>query len=225
MPSRSRRRTRGAGRTLAALLAWGALACAGVPASAVRQDAAAAMVAADDAFSDACARHDPAATGDLVAEDAVFIGRRGLLRGRAGVLEGWKPLLTEGGPVLQWVATRADASNAGDLGFTVGEWRLESEDGRVSTGEYVTVWRRDGDGRLRALFDGPLREDRLEARPRVAVREVHSKDGDLRAEIGTLSRDGGEGDAAYLVVWRTRGGGSSPAVETVVPISNSEPEP
>jgi ketosteroid isomerase-like protein len=206
----------------AAVAVFGLVGCAGVP-SAARQDAASAMIAADGAFSDACSRHDAAATGALIAEDAVFISPRGLLRGRAEVLEGWKALLSENGPVLEWLPNRADASDSGEYGFTVGEWRLKEKNGEVASGEYVTVWRRDPDGRFRALLDSPLREGSVGSASRVSVREVRSKAGDLTADLGTLpAAAGGAETSAYLVVSRARDGRLAPAVETVVPLSSRE---
>jgi ketosteroid isomerase-like protein len=182
------------------------------------------MIAADGAFSDACSRHDAAATGALIAEDAVFISPRGLLRGRAEVLEGWKTLLSADGPVLEWLPNRADASDSGEYGFTVGEWRLRAKTGEVTSGEYVTVWRRDGDGRYRALLDSPLQEGSATSPSRVAMREVRSKAGDLTAELGTLPAAGGGAEgAAYLIVSRARDGRLSPAVETVVPLARRQP--
>lgn len=209
--------------TMAAVAACTALACAGVSGTPARWDAASALIAADNAFAEASSRHDARAAGELIAEDAVFLNRRGLLRGRAAVLEGWKELLTEGGPVLDWTPRQADASDSGELGFTVGDWRLEAKDGSVTTGEYVTVWRRERDGRFRALFDGPLRKGGLDSRSRVAVREARSEAGDLTAEIGTLPAAEGRAEAAYLVVSRSRDGGASRAVETVVPLAPPEP--
>lgn len=79
---------------LAALL----LAAGSSPEDAVR--------AADLALDAAAAARDARAFGPLVEEGAVFAGRR-LSRGRAAVVEAWRPFLTEGGPRLRWAPVRA----------------------------------------------------------------------------------------------------------------------
>src|SRR4029079_2451929 len=47
--------------------------------------------AAETAFAKTMADRDPAAFAGYVADEAVFFGR-GALRGKAAVVEGWKPL-------------------------------------------------------------------------------------------------------------------------------------
>ena len=46
----------------------------------------------------------------------------------------------------------------GDLGYTVGNWerRLKAKDGRVVVqhGQYLTVWKKQADGRWQVIFDG-----------------------------------------------------------------------
>ena len=59
---------------------------------------------------------------------------------------------------LSWEPTMAFASAAGDLGYTLGTWKSTrtAANGaeRVSTGKYVTVWRKQADGSWRVVFDG-----------------------------------------------------------------------
>jgi len=59
---------------------------------------------------------------------------------------------------LTWEPTMAFASTAGDLGYTLGTWKSTrtAANGaeRVSTGKYVTVWRKQGDGSWKVVFDG-----------------------------------------------------------------------
>lgn len=115
------------------------------------------VLGADRRFNAAVARGDRAAFADLVAADAVFLGTV-TLRGRAEVAESWSPLLDPEGPVsLRWAPDSAEVATSSDLAYTLGTYRLErrGEDGRVdaATGDYVTVWRRDPDGRWRAIVD------------------------------------------------------------------------
>ena len=59
---------------------------------------------------------------------------------------------------LTWEPTMAFASAAGDLGYTLGTWKstriAAGGAERVSTGKYVTIWRRQADGSWKVAFDG-----------------------------------------------------------------------
>jgi ketosteroid isomerase-like protein len=170
-----------------------------------RADRAAAVAGdarrADRAFSASSAARDPAAFAALVAEDAVFLGAGGLREGRTAVSAAWAPLLARGGPRLTWEPVEAVAAGSGDLAVTLGRFRLEPAKGPAEEGGYVTVWRRDPDGELRALLDGSA--DPLPPLPasvaRRAVRAVRSADGALEAEAGRLL-DGSAEVGHYLAV-------------------------
>lgn len=115
------------------------------------------VLEADRGFDAAVARGDRAAFSALVATDAVFLGTT-TSRGRPAVVESWGPLLDQDGSVsLRWSPETAVVAASGDLAYTLGAYRLERRDadGRVeaATGDYVTVWRRDPDGRWRAIVD------------------------------------------------------------------------
>jgi ketosteroid isomerase-like protein len=57
--------------------------------------------------------------------------------------------------LLQWRPEFVDASADGELGYTTGPWsiRLRAGEPVRATGRFFTVWRREKDGRLRALVD------------------------------------------------------------------------
>jgi ketosteroid isomerase-like protein len=59
---------------------------------------------------------------------------------------------------LTWEPTMAFASAAGDLGYTLGTWKstrlAANRAERVSTGKYVTIWRKQADGSWKVAFDG-----------------------------------------------------------------------
>lgn len=55
---------------------------------------------------------------------------------------------------LLWEPSGAEAATSGDLGVTWGRWTLKTaERERESAGAYVTVWRKDAQGRWRGLLD------------------------------------------------------------------------
>jgi ketosteroid isomerase-like protein len=65
---------------------------------------------------------------------------------------------SKGGYTLTWDPDKAEAGSAGDLGYTFGHWELASRDeaGRETReyGVYVTVWKRQADGRWKYVLDG-----------------------------------------------------------------------
>jgi ketosteroid isomerase-like protein len=58
---------------------------------------------------------------------------------------------------LKWEPVRAELSASGDLGFTHGTWEKPGMDKEgkktVYRGKYLTVWRRDDDGRWKVVAD------------------------------------------------------------------------
>jgi ketosteroid isomerase-like protein len=58
--------------------------------------------------------------------------------------------------VLAWEPIYAEAAASGDLGYTIGTWRLhpDGDDPAVAaTGKYVTIWRKTPDGEWRGAVD------------------------------------------------------------------------
>jgi ketosteroid isomerase-like protein len=57
---------------------------------------------------------------------------------------------------LTWKPTEAQISQAGDFGFTSGTWEMRAhgkEGGARARGKYLTVWRRQRDGRFLVIAD------------------------------------------------------------------------
>ncbi len=64
-----------------------------------------------------------------------------------------KPLPTR----LAWYPVKAVMSASGDMGWTTGPWDWRSDSTKTkaeASGDFVTVWRRQGDGSWKAAFDG-----------------------------------------------------------------------
>jgi ketosteroid isomerase-like protein len=150
--------------------ALGLLLAIGCRGAAGDEDARTAVREADVAFSRASEQRDLQAFLELVSDSASFFPGGGrVLRGKAEVREQWKRFFEPDGPTLLWEPTAAAASRSGDLGYTMGRWRFRAEgpDGpRVGTGKYVTIWRKEGDGRWRAVVDiGDTDEEQAPAAP------------------------------------------------------------
>lgn len=92
----------------------------------------------------------------LVADDAVFFGRD-VSRGREAVAKAWLPLFTDPSMFLKWQPDEVHVSAGGDLGYSIGTYERMSKDpsGRptTATGTYVSIWRKQADGRWRAVLD------------------------------------------------------------------------
>jgi len=92
----------------------------------------------------------------LVADDAVFFGRD-VSRGREAVAKAWLPLFTDSSMFLKWQPNEVHVSASGDLGYSIGTYDRMSKDpsGRPTsaTGTYVSIWRKQADGKWRAVLD------------------------------------------------------------------------
>jgi ketosteroid isomerase-like protein len=73
--------------------------------------------------------------------------------------------------VLTWQPIFADVSSAGEMGYTTGPWEYREkslEDQPVAHGQFVTVWKRQGDGTWKVAVDlGTSNPKPLERAPEV----------------------------------------------------------
>jgi ketosteroid isomerase-like protein len=108
------------------------------------------LVAAEKAFAaDATARGSREAFLAALADDGVVF-EPGPVNGKAA----WQAKV-EDGALLEWTPEVAEVASGGDLGYTAGPWRLtpKGEDAPKARGHYLTVWRKDADGRWKVLSD------------------------------------------------------------------------
>ena len=118
-----------------------------------RSGAAADFARADSAFAALAGREGASvAFSTWAADDAVmFPGTGELVRGPEAI----RRLMIERAPAAwRWAPVRAGASTAGDLGFTVGEAVITPPGGAPAYTKYLTLWRREPDGRIRFVSDG-----------------------------------------------------------------------
>ncbi len=134
---------------------------AGAPASAttpaaLRLRAAQAMADADRAFArfSADSGGPAGAFSRWIADDGMLLGTRAVpARGpeQARQAFAWLPATGR----FEWapVDSLAAASRDGSLGFTIGEARVAATPANVTYSKYLTVWRREPDGRYKFIFD------------------------------------------------------------------------
>jgi len=106
---------------------------------------------ADAAFAKFAGDSGPAAAfAQYAADDAMLLGGRPVPpRGPSEIRA-----VFAGGPpsAYAWAPVRTLGAATGGLGFTIGESTV-TQNGQVSRGKYLTVWRQEGDGRWRYIFD------------------------------------------------------------------------
>lgn len=92
------------------------------------------------------------AFGEFVALDGASIGTGAteITCGRDAVAKSLAPL---GPGALTWAPRVADAAPSGDLAFTSGD-AIIKDSGETSYSNYLTVWKRQSDGRWRVVADG-----------------------------------------------------------------------
>ena len=54
---------------------------------------------------------------------------------------------------ISWVPFKAEASKSGDMGYSLGDWKLTTQD-TTYYGNYYTIWKRQNDGSWKFVVDG-----------------------------------------------------------------------
>lgn len=112
---------------------------------------------AELAFSRSAEIRDTGSFESFLEEDARFTGAT-VLRGREQVLQGWAPYLAPGGPGIRWAPDSVEVLASGELALSQGPYEIRIQDpaGEVQrlVGRFFSVWRRQGDGSWKIVFDG-----------------------------------------------------------------------
>lgn len=111
---------------------------------------AAQLRATEEAFARTMADRGHAAFVSFLAEEAVFFGRAGELRGREAVAAAWKPLFEGAAAPFSWQPDVATVLDSGTLGLTSGP--VFAPDGH-RIGTFMSVWRREADGSWKIVLD------------------------------------------------------------------------
>jgi ketosteroid isomerase-like protein len=125
------------------------LACA-ASAHAQRATAVDEVRAAETAFAKSMADRNLAAFTALLAEDAVFFGGKGVMRGKTAVAADWKRFFDGAAAPFSWAAADVEVLPSGDLGFTSGPV-YDPKGQRIGT--FNSVWQRQQDGAWKIVFD------------------------------------------------------------------------
>ena len=102
------------------------------------------------AFAATLAARDLSAFGTFVSDEALFYGRAGVLRGREAVVAGWTRFFQGAAAPFSWEPATVEVLESGTLALSSGPVRDPA--GR-QIGTFNSIWRREGDGRWRVVFD------------------------------------------------------------------------
>lgn len=124
-----------------------------------------ALLEADRAFARATADKGSEGWMAWFADDGMIVTAEGpLARGRQAVHDLTAPFLEDPNVTFTWEPELAEVAAAGDMGWTVGSYRVTAigEDGQPieRTGRYVTVWQRQDDGSWKVALDADVSANR-----------------------------------------------------------------
>jgi ketosteroid isomerase-like protein len=108
------------------------------------------VLAAEGAFARTLAERDHAAFASFVAEEAVFFAGETPLRGRAEVVESWRPYFAPEQPPFSWEPQNVEVLESGTLALSSGPVR---DPAGVIIATFNSIWRLEPDGRWRVVFD------------------------------------------------------------------------
>ena len=106
--------------------------------------------AAETAFAKSMADRNLAAFTALLADDAVFFGGKGVMRGKSAVAAEWKRFFDGPAAPFSWAPAEVEVLPSGNLGFTSGPV-LDPKGNRIGT--FNSVWQRQPDGSWKIVFD------------------------------------------------------------------------
>jgi ketosteroid isomerase-like protein len=123
--------------------------------------AAAQIIKVDAEFAKAVADRNRDRFLSFIADTTTFSGgTANELRGKEAVWKVWSDFFAPDGPTLTWTPTKGEVIGAADVGYTTGRavMRARGADGKVTERhtQYITVWKKQGDGSWKVIFDtGP----------------------------------------------------------------------
>ena len=121
------------------------------PAGAATNEELARLVReAETAFAATMAARDHTAFVAFVADEALFVGRDGVLRGREAVGAGWKAFFDGPQAPFSWAPAQVEVLDSGTLALSSGP--VHDPTGR-QIGTFTSIWRRQADGAWRIVFD------------------------------------------------------------------------
>jgi len=136
------------------IVTWGLLSAllggGGQAAAASNQELAQQVRDAETAFAKSMADRSLDAFASHLAEEAIFFGGKGPLRGKDAVVAAWKRFFEGGDAPFSWEPETVVVLDSGTLGLTSGPVR---DPAGKQIAIFQSVWRLEGDGVWRVVFD------------------------------------------------------------------------
>lgn len=129
------------------------LLCAAA-AFAAREDV---LIQADKDFAKAAAARGAEGFLSFFAADAAILPKSGApITGTDALGAAFRETWAQPGYSLRWTALKAELARSGEIGYTYGTYeRKRMVNGKpvTETGKYVTIWRRQRDGKWKVIVD------------------------------------------------------------------------
>lgn len=122
-------------------------------------DAAKALEKLDEDWSNAATTRDAGKIAAFYAHDAITcLPNSPMLFGREKTQEFWALFFKDDTTLtISWLTVHAELSKSGDLGSTIGLYKIErkARDGKMVTdvGTHLCVWKKQSDGTWKAIHD------------------------------------------------------------------------
>ena len=112
----------------------------------------------DAQWSKAAAAKDAESAVSYYAEDAALMPPNApIATGKEAIRVFWKSLVASPGFTVGWKATKAEVARSGDLAYLIGTYELTVNDASGKPvndrGKYIEVWRKQADGKWKAVAD------------------------------------------------------------------------
>ena len=108
------------------------------------------VLAAERAFAQTMADRDQRAFASFIADDAIFFSGDNVLRGKAAVLDGWRPYYQAAQPPFSWQPETVEVQASGMLALSTGPVR--DPNGKI-VAQFSSIWRQEAPGVWRVIFD------------------------------------------------------------------------
>ncbi|HYK43952.1 MAG TPA: DUF4440 domain-containing protein [Parafilimonas sp.] len=111
------------------------------------------IIQTDRAMSDEAAKNGFFKTLLSYADDSVVKPQEGMapVIGKTALQKFWSSRTDF--KELTWEPFKAEASKSGDIGYTLGNWKLVTKD-TTMYGNYYTIWKKQPGGKWKFLVDG-----------------------------------------------------------------------
>jgi ketosteroid isomerase-like protein len=106
--------------------------------------------ATETAFAKTMADRDHAAFATFLADETIFFGRNGEIRGKKAVVDAWAPFFEGKEAPFSWKPETVSVLDSGTLGLSSGP--VFGPDGKQFS-SFSSIWRKKADGKWEIIFD------------------------------------------------------------------------